>query len=281
MKTAKRFVVLGLAALIALSTSGCTFWHCWGGEPLTREELGDWLGIREGHVPGAHDLEALRSDLRVGPRVAGQRRLCGNAALLHLQLPGFPYNMPYTPVPDHAIVGTFPSWRHFIPSMRSGSYLFYPRLGATGASSSRQFCVSEDEWGAGLVVGDFLFTGETANAYDYMSGERLAARQSTVILGWGIGYTRIKDVTPLDAYGNEGLPAMGREYAAAPLHYNVRDGTSLLFGAVGWGRVNRWRYMQILWIPIRMGEVFMRPQGTVAKRGRPGARPLADREPRS
>ena len=37
------------------------------------------------------------------------------------------------------------------------------------------------------------------------------------------------------------------------VRFNVKDGTCTLFGLIGWGRVNRRRYIQLLWIPIPVG----------------------------
>ncbi len=52
--------------------------------------------------------------------------------------------------------------------------------------------------------------------------------------------------------GGSSLPAASR--APADVRYDVRDGNAVLFGAVGWGRVNRRRYIQIAWIPIPVGK---------------------------
>ncbi|MHC4591482.1 MAG: hypothetical protein ACYS8L_02165, partial [Planctomycetota bacterium] len=171
-------------------------------------------------------------------------------------LPGLPYNMPFAPAPNHQIRGRFPYWRHLIPSARTGVYLFLPSTDYRRTGTAREFRASEDEWGAGLIVGDFLFTGEVANAYDWATGQRVAAESSLVLFGWGLGYNRIRQVMPVDASGDASLDGFeDEETAPTPVRYNVKDGTSLLFGLLGWGRVNRRRYVQILWIPIPVGKV--------------------------
>jgi hypothetical protein len=37
--------------------------------------------------------------------------------------------------------------------------------------------------------------------------------------------------------------------------YDYKDGTAVLMGILGWGRVNHRRYFQFLWIPIPVGTV--------------------------
>lgn len=256
MKAATGWVVLSLIALAAFATSGCTFWYGSGGGPLTREELGDWAGIPEGTMPTADRVRGLLEQERWPAfSFSGEFRMVGDASILYVQLPGLPYNMPFSPAPNHEIRGRFPYWRHLIPSARTGVYVFLPSTDYRRTAAAREFRASEDEWGAGLIVGDFLFTGEVANAYDWATDQRVAAESSLVLFGWGLGYNRIRQVMPVDASGGDALDGFEDEESAQnPVLYNVKDGTSLLFGLLGWGRVNRTRYLQILWIPVPVGQ---------------------------
>jgi hypothetical protein len=107
-----------------------------------------------------------------------------------------------------------------------------------------------------FVFGDWLAAGDTANAYDFSTGERVAAQKTSIALGYGLGYTRFRRVLPVSADGDLGLHAlMDRRLGLSDVKYDLKDGTVLLFGALGWGRVNRRRYVQILWIPVPVGRV--------------------------
>ncbi len=255
----KETLALGMVALAVLATTGCTFWYSTGGGPLTREELGDWAGMRALAKPAAEQLEKL-ADRTSWPILTfvGGYSIVGDAPSLYLRMPAGPYNIPATPAPHHEIRVDFPTWRHLVPSSRYGVYLYVPRLALTSREPYREYCAAERDWGGGLILFDFLFRGSSASVYDRATGERAAAESSLVILGWGLGYNRVRQVMPVDAASRPGLHVFGElPPSRADVRYEVRDGTSLLFGLVGWGRVNHRRYLQLLWIPIPVGRVKM------------------------
>ena len=67
---------------------------------------------------------------------------------------------------------------------------------------------------------------------------------------------RVRRVTPIGRDGNPGLHAIvDPEVGLDEVKYELKDGTSILMGLFGWGRVNHSRYLQLLWIPIPIGTV--------------------------
>ena len=126
----------------------------------------------------------------------------------------------------------------------------------SGGPDYREFCAAESEWGCGMIFGDWLAAGDTANAYDSSTDERVAAQKTSIVLGYGLGYTRYRRILPVAADGSLGLHAlMDKTVGLSDVRYDLKDGTILLFGILGWGRVNRKRYIQFLWIPIPVGQV--------------------------
>ncbi|MHC5034150.1 MAG: hypothetical protein ACYTFZ_03850 [Planctomycetota bacterium] len=73
------------------------------------------------------------------------------------------------------------------------------------------------------------------------------------------GYWRTRQITPVDRRDRGGFKglraALDPKTRLSDVRYEVKDGTILLLGTIGWGRVNRKRYIQILWIPIPVGDV--------------------------
>jgi hypothetical protein len=113
----------------------------------------------------------------------------------------------------------------------------------------------ERQWGCGLFIGDFIFSGERADAYDVSSRERVAAKTMNAFLGWGVGWSRLRQVLPVNARGEPDLGAIkDPNVDLSEVRYDVRDGNVLLLGLIGWGRVNHRRYVQVLWIPIPVGK---------------------------
>jgi hypothetical protein len=244
---------------MALSQVGCTFFACSGGGPLRRDELGDWGGIPEGARPNAEEVQYLKDkrEWRRGTFVT-ECRLAGDSRSFAFRIPGSLYNIPFTPAPGLEVRWRFPDWRRAVPSARHG-VLWYGKkpVGDVPSPDYRDFCAAEGEWGCGMFVfGDWLAAGDTANAYDFSTGERVAAQKTSIALGYGLGYTRFRRVLPVSADGDLGLHAlMDRRLGLSDVKYDLKDGTVLLFGALGWGRVNRRRYVQILWIPVPVGRV--------------------------
>jgi len=232
-------------AVLALAQSGCTFFACPGGGPLARAELGDWAGIPADPVPPPDQLDALVKEL-TGLRnrpFAGEFSLRGDASLFSLNC-GQIFEVPFTPAVGLTVKGRINHWLFFVPGGQRGDWLFlHPTR-----KDARQVYASEHEWDC-LVA-----WGERANAYDVASRERVAARQTQELIGFGLGWTRVRRIRPLDVSGEPGLNALtDPKVDLAGVRYDLRDGNILLLGVVGWGRVNRQRYVQVLWIPIPAG----------------------------
>ena len=60
------------------------------------------------------------------------------------------------------------------------------------------------------------------------------------------------------------LKIVDPEVGLDEVKYELKDGTSILMGLFGWGRVNHRRYLQLLWIPIPIGEVKSTPDGAAS-----------------
>jgi hypothetical protein len=242
--------VLGLAAL-GLLAGCCRFWYADGGGPLAREELGDWAGMVAEPAPDAAALAAKVAELEAIP-LPSFRPLRGKYAYtegphwLSTTIPD-PWDFPFAPARGMVVKGSFPFWARAIPCTRRGHYLFYKPSDPT----ARAICAAEEQWGCGLFLGDFLWSHQRVDAYDAASGERLAAKATSCFLGWGLGPTRLCQVLPVGKDGSRGL--QGLADSRTPLEaarYDLRDAHVALFGLIGWGRVNRRRYVQLLWIPI-------------------------------
>lgn len=245
--------ILFLLSVIFLM-SGCTFFAASGGGPLKRSELGDWVGIKAETLPKPEaicsivkDLEHCSSDWLAGTYSFQEDTPFVGPSFLYF---GDPREIPFFPARSLTVKGRFNPWLRLIPSSRHGDWLYF-----SSQSGSRQFYASEDEWGAGILIGDFLLAGDQANAYDIATRERVAARKTNVALSL-IGYARIRRVTPIGCDGEPGLHAVvDPEVSLDDIEYELKDGTSILMGAFGWGRVNHRRYLQFLWIPIPIGTV--------------------------
>lgn len=244
--------VLAVWACVALS--GCSFYGCSGGGPLTRAELGDWLQIPEGSRPAAEKLRADATELRgvsdsfLG--LGGTHSRNAGTTVGRLKW-GDPYEIPFHPAHGMAIKGKFNPWARLLPGTREGKWLYYTPSG----ENRREFYATENEWGCGMLVGDLIASGDRANAYDVGTGERIAARQTKVILTV-LGYVNTRRVMPVDAEGKEGLHALSdASVDLSSARYSMKKGTTILAGVLGWGQVNRKRYLQILWIPIPTGDV--------------------------
>lgn len=266
MKYWKTLVQILFLFSVIFFMSGCTFFAASGGGPLKRSELGDWVGIREEALPEHEALSSIVKDLeycsssplsgmyffKEGPWASAQR---GPAWLNY----GDPREIPFFPARGLTVKGKFNPWLRLIPSSRHGDWLYYgPKSG------SRQFYASENEWGGGMLIGDFLLAGDQANAYDIATRERVAARKTNIALSL-IGYTRIRRVTPIGRDGEPSLHAIvDPEVGLDEVKYELKDGTSILMGLFGWGRVNHCRYLQLLWIPIPTGTVKSQSAGAAS-----------------
>jgi hypothetical protein len=166
-----------------------------------------------------------------------------------------PWDFPFVPARGYVAKGTFPFWERAVPCARQGHFVYYDPNDPT----RREFYARGDQWGCGLFFGDFVVSGERVDAYDVMSRQRVAARSLSCVLGWGVGWSRLRWVMPVDRDGRRDLHALADpKLSLDEVRYDVRDGTILLLGLVGWGRVNHWRYVQIFWIPVPLGRAVPR-----------------------
>ena len=103
---------------------------------------------------------------------------------------------------------------------------------------------------ASLLVGE---SWSRTDVYDADTGERLASWGRggyTVLLVFAQGYL----VKPAEIDGISAVRRlMSREIESVALEHEVREGSILALGVVGWGRSNHRRYLQLLWVPIPTG----------------------------
>jgi len=242
------FRMTRLAVLaLALAQGGCTMFMCSGDGPLKRSELGDWAGLAPRPAPDAKALEALVPELQKieSNTFAGRYSMWGDSGLFDLNC-GMVFDIPFTPAPGMVVKGRLNPWLRFWPGGQHGDWVYFDRI----HKHNRQFYASEDEWDA-LIVWH-----ERSDAYDVATRERLASHRTDEFIGLGLGWTRVRDVVPVTRYGEAGLHALASPSVAPDqVLYQVRDGNIVLLGIFGWGRVNRWRYVQVLWIPIPVAKV--------------------------
>lgn len=248
------FLALAAGGVLLLAQGGCTFFACSGGGPLKREELGNWAGLRAWPEPAPRWLRRKLARLKT-IKVPSFRPFAGEYGYtegphwLSTSIPDA-WDVPLTPAPGYEVRGTFSLWLRAVPSTRTGHWVYTPLSDGGG----REFYAGETGWGFGLFVGDFLFSNTRAEAFDTERLERVAAQQFDVWLGWGIGSTRLRRIVPVDADGRPGLHALADpKKDIYDVRYQLKDGRILLFGLLGWGRVNHRYYMQLLWIPIPLG----------------------------
>ena len=251
MRSWKKAVQIMAVLFVISLTNGCAFFGASGGGPLSRTQLGDWAGIKD---EGAPQPEAL---MAVVQTIEGYS-MNPFAGEIHLKKDGWgsslnygdPREIPFTPTRGLHIKGKFNPWLRLIPSKRHGDWLYYKPQ-----SSDRRFYASEGEWGSGMLFADFLLAGDKANAYDIATRQRVAARKTNIAL-FLIGYTRVRRIAPVGPDGKPGLLAVSDPGVGLDtVKYDYKDGTAVLMGIIGWGRVNHRRYFQFLWIPIPMGAV--------------------------
>jgi len=247
-KNAAQALIVSLALCLS---SGCAFFGASGGGPLDRSQLGDWAGIKDEGAPQPEALAAIVQTVEgysMNP-FAGEIHLKKDGWGASLNY-GDPREIPFTPTRGLQVKGKINRWLRLVPSKRRGDWLYY-----SGEPGMRRFYASETEWGAGMLIADFLLAGDRANAYDVATRQRVAARKTDIALSL-IGYTHIRRITPVGNDGTRGLMAVSDPSADIDtVKYDYKDGTALLMGIIGWGRVNHKRYFQFLWIPIPVGTV--------------------------
>jgi len=253
MRDVRWLVGLAGAALLVLSAGGCTFFGAKGGGPLKRSELGAWAGISAQPVPEAERLSALVKGLKLTALnpFTGEYSWDGGPCGASLGF-GDPREIPFTPARGMRVKGRFDPWARLLPGSRHGDWLYY----AESRGDHREFYASETEWDLGALFLGYLLANDQADAFDVASRERVAAQRTDLFLTLLV-CMRVRRVLPVDAEGRSGLHAAADpRKSLADTRYNLKDGTALLMGAVGWGRVNRRRYIQVLWVPIPVGNAM-------------------------
>jgi len=219
-RTAAGAIIMG--ALAALN--GCSFFHCSGGGPLTREELGNWAGIPD---TAGSDVKSLRL----------------KAEKLKSEPPK-PYELWVVHARGEGRFG-------FLPGSSNYERMSWRELDGGGKV---EIYSAGTTWGSGAFIGDIIAGGRLNNAYDLASGMRIAASMVS-IYGTPLGYHRKRMIFPVEEVRptehNNATVLAGND--KKPL-YNLKDGTVILGGIVGWGRVNHKKYIQIFWIPIPIGK---------------------------
>ena len=239
-RTAMVKAVASAAAALALMQAGCcTFLRSRGGGPLKREELGDWAGLALMPLP---EREEARRQVRRLARILNDR-MDGEYVDVH--------GVSFAPTEGVMVRRIGHPWTWGLPGHRHADVL------ACNAAikDSRQFLGTVEGWGLGGYVGDYVHAWRQITLSDVETGEPVAAKRFEVI-GTPLGYMRTRLVWPASPVGDANL-----RVAAPPgvflgdVPYVLADGSTVLGGLYGWGRVNRTRYIQILWLPIAVGPV--------------------------
>ena len=237
----------GGAPLALLLACGCTIMMCDGGGPLREDQLGEWAGLRQSSPPTTKALAANANEL-----MAVKNRVFAGKFSIPADLPifafncGMVYEVPFTPAPGLIVKGEMNLlWSLLVPGRQDGRWLFFhPKR-----SEGRRFYVVEREWGW------LLFGTDAANAYDVGTGRLVAAQRTDEVGGLGLGWMRVRRVLPVGRSGEPGLDGIvSPNLPFENIRYDLRDASILLLGLVGWGRVNHTRYIQLMWVPIPVGQ---------------------------
>jgi len=246
MDAKKKTLWVALLAALAVTQTGCTMDPCSGGGPLKRDELGDWAGMAAPPAPGvaslqkrARKLATCTNDPSTCERVweAGSRDVSIEWGRLG--------SIPLEPAYGMEIRAKFNNPLNLAVLGESEREYLYTKPQSDGGRSvyaiNRESC--------------YVFLGgEQADGYDVATGRRVAAQKQTVALSYLL-YTRFRLAKPVDEAGKRGLHAIADPAVDLDeVDYDLRDVTTIACGLFGWGRVNRKRYIQILWIPIQVGD---------------------------
>ena len=252
MKGVKTFLLFFAVVIASLAQSGCTFFALSGGGPLSRDELGNWTGIKEKPLSDVAALQTLVNELKSISHnpFAGKYSYSGNVPGSFLSF-GDIREFPFLPTRGLALKAKQNGWLYLVPCKRHSDFLFYQ----PAVKSSREIYATKDGWGIGIPLTFDLYGEEQANAYDVSTRVRVASQKVNSLLlylGWG----RIRRVIPVSEEGKSGLYAIADSTIdLSEVRYNIKDGNVILWGLFGWGRVNYKRYIQILWIPIPLGRI--------------------------
>jgi hypothetical protein len=252
----KTWLIVGklvLMSVCACVLTGCASFFCLqGGGPLKLDEVGDWAGISAAPSVNPEQLKSAADKLRSQEDsiFAGRVTIQGESWLYRMNWWIDPRSIPFLPARGMRVAQNAEIWSRLIPSVRHDERLYYSE-----SPGSREFYAAEAEWGCGMLIGDFIAAGDQSDAYDVATGVRVAARKTMVVLTL-LGYCREQRVLPVDSNGTEGLHALSDpKLDRSDVLWNVKDGTVLLGGILGWGTVNDTRYIQVLFIPIPVGTV--------------------------
>lgn len=242
MRQRSRFVA-GLAAAALLALCGCcTFLGSQGGGPVARAELGAWAGVPLRSLPDRPVVEA---------RVRALRRIINDpmsGEFVHSQ------GVSFAPTDGAMVRRSGHPWTWVLPGRRYTDVLVYD----PGVKDSREFLGTVEGWGLGGYVGDYLHAWRQLTLHDVTSGRPVAAKRFEVY-ATPLAYARSRLVWPAAPTGQPAVLAAthpGVDLADVPCV--LRDGTAVLGGLIGWGRVNRVRYIQALWLPVPMGSTLPR-----------------------
>jgi len=246
VRNLRRLLLCAAAACLAVSQAGCTmFIFCDGDGPLTKAELGDWLGLEPLPVPQPARIAAIARELKQVKHAgfSGRYSLPGDASVFAFNFL-LVANVPFTPAPGLIVKGRHNPWLAFVPGGQHGDWLYFD----PDKPSKRQFYATQQGWDC------LLYWTDRADAYDVATGQRVAAQGFDEVIGLGLGWTRVREVAPVDMDGRPGVhPLASPKADPEKIKYEVRDGNIILLGILGWGRVNHKRYLQLLWIPIPIG----------------------------
>ncbi|MFW6161504.1 MAG: hypothetical protein ACODAJ_01975 [Planctomycetota bacterium] len=233
----------GLAVVLATALvplcGCCTFLGSRGGGALRRAELGDWAELPLRPLP---DRPVVRERVDALQRIINDRM---NGEFVDTE------GVSFAPTEGAMVRRAGHPWTWFLPGQRYTDVLVYD----PGAKDSRQFLGTIEGWGLGVYVGDYLHAWRQLSLYDVASGRPVAAKRFEVY-ATPLAYARWRLVWPAAPMGQPTiLAATHPGVDLADVRYVLRDGTVLLGGLVGWGRVNRVRYLQALWLPIPVGRI--------------------------
>jgi len=234
--TRKRTLRVTLLAALVVTQTGCTMYLCSGGGPLQRNELGDWAGIKDTSLPQGSQLRKAIDELKAQPigLTLTDKASPGRTLIRKFRL-------------------TTPLWLRLFPSPSGSQELLYD----ASAERPRELLTVKQGWDLGAVipaVAPGTFTGtERSSTFIASTRERVGATAfgALFLLTW----VHHGDVRPVGKNGKTSLHTVaGANVDIDRVPYRVQSGSFLLGGIFGWGRVNRKRYIQILWIPIQVGD---------------------------
>jgi len=230
---------LATAALLLPLAGCCTFLSARGGGPLTRVELGTWADLPLRPLPDRHVVRT---------RVRSLRRIINdpvNGEYVNVDGVGF------APTRGAMVRRSGHPWVFGLPCARYTDVLCYD----ASLKQSREFLGTAEGWGLGGYVGDYLHAWRQLTLSDVATGQPVGATRFEVF-ATPLAYMRSRTVWPASPSGKPTIRAAVHLGAAlADVPYILKDGTTILGGLVGWGRVNHVRYVQALWLPIPVGRV--------------------------